>query len=320
MWNQIYHKIKKYDNIVIARHIGADPDALASQISLKESILLTFPNKKVLAVGNGSAKFSYLGRLDHYDELDSFLLIVLDTPDKKRIDFKYFDKASEVIKIDHHPFIDDFGGIEHIDVEASSTSEILMEFFKVSKLMCNKEIATRLYCGLVSDSNRFLFDTSSYKTFSLVSYYLKKYKFTLSDVYKKLYIRPLREIRLEGYIKENMNVSENKVASILITDDIVTKFKADSASSGNMINFFNYIDEVLVWVIATEDVKNNNIRVNIRSRGPVINKVAEKYNGGGHVYASGARLENFDIAKELINDLDKVTKEYIESETNDEDK
>ena len=52
-----------------------------------------------------------------------------------------------------------------------------------------------------------------------------------------------------------MTVSENKVASILITDDIVTKFKADSASSGNMINFFNYIDEVLVWVIATEDVK-----------------------------------------------------------------
>ena len=76
------------------------------------------------------------------------------------------------------------------------------------------------------------------KLFALVSYYLKKYKFTLSDVYKKLYIRPLKEIRLEGYIKENMTVSENKVASILITDDIITKFKADSASSGNMINFF----------------------------------------------------------------------------------
>ena len=52
----------------------------------------------------------------------------------------------------------------------------------------------------------------------------------------------------------------------------------------------------------------------------LFNKVAEKYNGGGHAYASGARLENFDIAKELINDLDQVTKEYIESETNDEDK
>lgn len=91
MWNQIYRKIKKYDNIVIARHVGADPDALASQISLKESILLTFPKKNVLAVGNGSAKFSYLGKLDHYDEIDNFLLIILDTPDKKRVDFKFFD-------------------------------------------------------------------------------------------------------------------------------------------------------------------------------------------------------------------------------------
>ena len=41
---------------------------------------------------------------------------------------------------------------------------------------------------------------------------------------------------------------------------------------------------------------------------------------GGHAYASGARLANFDLAKELINDLDKATKEYIESELNDEDK
>ena len=49
--NQIYKKIKKYNNIVLARHISPDPDAIASQISLRDSIRATFPNKKVLAVG-----------------------------------------------------------------------------------------------------------------------------------------------------------------------------------------------------------------------------------------------------------------------------
>ena len=64
MYKQIYKYIKKYDNIVIARHIGVDPDAMASQVALRDSIKLTFPEKKVLAVGNGSSKFSYIGKLD----------------------------------------------------------------------------------------------------------------------------------------------------------------------------------------------------------------------------------------------------------------
>jgi len=54
MYKKIYKAIKKFDTIVIARHVGVDPDAMASQIGLRDSILLTFPKKKVLAVGNGS--------------------------------------------------------------------------------------------------------------------------------------------------------------------------------------------------------------------------------------------------------------------------
>ena len=111
-----------------------------------------------------------------------------------------------------------------------------------------------------------------------------------------------------------MKVTENGVAYIILTNDIITKFKADSASAGNMINNFNFIDEVLVWIIVTEDVKNNNVRVNIRSRGPEINKIAEKYNGGGHAMASGARLSSIDEAEALISDIDYATENYIKKE------
>ena len=314
MFKKIYKEIKKYNTIVIARHIGVDPDALASQLALKESIKLTFPNKKVYAVGNGSSKFSYMGRLDKLEDFENFLLIVLDTPDKKRIDYKDYDKASKIIKIDHHPFIEKFDDLEYIDDKASSTCEILMELLLNTKLKCNSEIAKLLYYGLVSDSNRFLFDSSTSKTFSLVSTYLSKYHLKLSDIYTNLYLRPLKEVRLEGYISLNMKVTDNGVAYIILTNDIISKFKADSASAGNMINNFNFIDEVLVWIIVTEDYKNNNIRVNIRSRGPQINKIAEKYNGGGHALASGARLSTIEEAKELINDIDYATEIYLKKE------
>ena len=311
MFKKIYKEIKKYKTIVIARHIGVDPDALASGLALKESIKLTFPNKNVYAVGNGSSKFSYMGKLDKLEDYENFLLIVLDTPDKKRIDYKDYSKADSIIKIDHHPFIESFGGLEYIDDKASSTCEILMELLQKTKLKCNEEIAKLLYYGLVSDSNRFLFDSSTSKTFNLVSTYLAKYPLKLSSIYTNLYLRPLKEVRLEGYISLNMKVTENGVAYIILTNDIITKFKADSASAGNMINNFNFIDEVLVWIIVTEDLKNNNVRVNIRSRGPEINKVAEKYNGGGHAMASGARLSSIEEAESLISDIDYVTEVYI---------
>ena len=314
MFKKIYKEIKKYNTIVIARHVGVDPDALASELALKESIKLTFPNKNVYAVGNGSSKFSYMGRLDKLEDFENFLLIVLDTPDKKRIDYRDYNKASMIIKIDHHPFIEDFGGIEYIDDKASSTCEILMELLLKTKLKCNSEIAKLLYYGLVSDSNRFLFDSSTSKTFGLVSTYLSKYPLKLSTIYTNLYLRPLKEVRLEGYISLNMKVTENGVAYIILTNDIINKFKADSASAGNMINNFNFIDEVLVWIIVTEDVKNNNVRVNIRSRGPAINKIAEKYNGGGHPQASGARLSSIAEAEALISDIDYATEKYIKKE------
>ena len=80
-----------------------------------------------------------------------------------------------------------------------------------------------------------------------------------------------------------------------------------------MVNNFNYIDEVLVWLTISEDMKNDIYKVSIRSRGPVINTIAEKYNGGGHKMASGARIKNKCELDFLINDLDKACKEFIES-------
>ena len=117
-----------------------------------------------------------------------------------------------------------------------------------------------------------------------------------------------------------MKVTENGVGYIILTDDIIAKFKADSASAGNLVNNFNFIDEIIVWIIVTEDTKNNNVRVNIRSRGPEINKIAEKYNGGGHAFASGARLSSLDEAESLINDIDMATEEYLRRKENEDNK
>lgn len=186
MYKKIFKEIKKYKTIVIARHIGVDPDAMASQIALRDSIKLTFPEKKVIAVGTGSAKFNFLGKLDKLEKFNNALLIVTDTPDRRRVDGPNVDDFDYAIKIDHHPFIEKFCDLELIEDTATSACEVIMKLIKNTGLKCNKEIAEVLFMGLVSDSNRFLFSSCTAETFNLVSEYLDEYKFDISPLYQQL--------------------------------------------------------------------------------------------------------------------------------------
>ena len=312
IYKQIFKVIKKYDTIVIARHIGADPDALGSQFALKEIILKTFPNKKVYAVGNPASRFRFFGNNEKIDNVDTTkgLLIVLDTPDIKRIDGVSLNNFEYVIKIDHHPIIDKFANIELIDEDSCSTSQLILEFVFNNKIEINKEIGEKLYLGIVGDTDRFLHDYTSPKTFSLVTRLLEETNIDFTSLYKILYQRPISEIRFEGYIYQNLTLTENGVAYIKITDRKLKEFGVDSAAAGNMINDLKFVNEIVVWVFLTEDIKSNLIRANIRSVGPYINDVATKFGGGGHKYASGVKLKTWDDSDKLINELDNLVKNY----------
>lgn len=312
MFKKVLKAIKKYDNIVIARHIGVDPDAMASQVALRDLIKLNFPTKNVYAVGTGGAKFPYLGKLDHFEgDYKKTLLIIVDTPDRKRVDCGEVELFDYKIKIDHHPFMEEFCDIELVDDKASSASELIIRMIYDTKMKTDKSIMEKLFLGLVSDTNRFMFSNSTSTTFTMVSKLLSDYDLDIPSLYSLLYMRPLNEVRLQGYMGENMKVTENGVGYVKISDEILKEFGADVASSGNMINSFNYIDEVIVWLAITEDVKNGLYKMNIRSRGPVINTIAEKYNGGGHKMASGAKVVTMEEVDMLIKDLDKACLDYI---------
>lgn len=312
IYKQIYKQIKKYDTIVIARHIGADPDALGSQFALKDIILNLFPEKKVYAVGNPASRFKFFGINDKIDDIDTnkSLCIVLDTPDIKRIDGANINNFEYIIKMDHHPFIEKYANIELIDDDACSTSQLILELVFSNKINLTKEAGERLYLGIVGDTDRFLHDYTSPKTFSLVNKLLENVNIDFTSLYKILYQRPMVEVRFEGYIYQNLTLTDNGVAYIKITDKIMKEYNVDSAAAGNMINDLKFVNEIMVWIFLSEDIKSNLIRANIRSVGPYVNDVATKYGGGGHKYASGVKLKTWEDADKLVNDLDILVKEF----------
>ena len=313
-YHQIYRKIKKFDTIVIARHVGPDPDALGSTLGLKDSIQATFPKKKVYAVGLGAAKFRYLGNVDKFDEnfYNNSLLIVLDTPDIKRVDGVDVSKFKYKIKIDHHPFIEKFCDIEIVDDTASSASQLVMELIFNTPLKMTKEAAKRLYIGLVADTERFLYKYTTPKTFRIVAKLIEKTGIDITELYPQFYNRSLTEIRFYAYLMANIKVTENKFGYLKLDDDVLGEYGVDAATAGNMINNFNNIEEIVAWAFFSHDKVNNNVRGSIRSRGPIINEIAADFGGGGHALASGVKLPSFERADELIDALDEVCKKYNE--------
>lgn len=310
IFRQIKNAIKEYNTIVIARHIGPDPDAIASEIALKEIILLNYPEKKVYAVGASVAKFKYFGTLDKIDEskLESALLIILDVPRFDRVDAAYKPRYEKTIKIDHHPCDEVVCDYELVDETSSSTCQLITEFAYDAKLKMNKEIAEKLFMGIIADSDRFLLSYTTPKTLNLAAKLLNDYKFELMPLYNNLYERGINERKFEAYIINNIVISESGFGYIKVTEDIIKEYGVDSGTASNLVNNLNFIKELKVWAFSSYDEKNEVFKINIRSRGLVINEIAEKFNGGGHKFASGARLKTEEEVNSLFNALDDLCK------------
>lgn len=313
-YNQILEVIKFYDEIVIARHTGPDPDAIASQIGLRDIIKLNFPEKKVYAVGASVSRFKFIGSLDKLNEdtLTNPLLIVTDIPELPRVDGVDITKYAYTIKMDHHPCDKKICNIDCVDEKATSACEIIADFAYSCNLQLSPSITKTLFTGIISDSERFLLSYTTPKTFMICSRLLNDYPFDFDIVYSNLYERPINEKKFQAYLLENLNISENGFAGINITEEILKKYEVDAGTPSNMVNDFNFIKGLKVWAFSSFDEKTKCYKINIRSRNVVINDIASQFNGGGHKFASGARLTTLDEVEKLFKALDERCKESNE--------
>ncbi len=310
---QILKKIREFNTIVIARHIGPDPDAITSEVALRDIIKLNFPEKKVYAIGSGVSKFKCFGILDKIPEDVNFsdsLYIILDVPRFDRVDGPKKEEFKYTIKIDHHPCEKGITDIELVDDTAASCTQMITDFVFDTKLELNKEIAETLYAGIIADSDRFLLSYTSPKTLYLAAMLMEKYKIDIMNTYNKLYERPMKERRFESFLITNLKVTPNGFGYIKITNSLIKEFDVDSSTASNMINDLNFIKELKCWAFSSFDENSKIFKINIRSRNIPINQVAEKFNGGGHKFASGARLKDEEMVDALFEALDKECEKY----------
>ncbi len=312
MKKKIIELIKAYDKIILHRHERPDPDAYGSQVGLGEIIKTTYPHKTVLLAGKEDPELNYLSRLDDIkdDDFKGALIIVCDTANVERICDQRYNLGEKIIKIDHHPNRDPYGDLMWVDTEASSTSEMIYELYKEGKnegFRLNDRSARLLYAGIIGDTGRFLFPSTTERTFAAAKE-LVTYDFDRSELYANMYDISLKIAKFRGQLMKELAPTEHGVAYFKINQALLDEYDLTESDTQSLVSIPGNIKGIIAWVFFVED--GDVIRVRIRSKGPTINDVASRYNGGGHPLASGARIYSWDEADKVIQDLNEVCKQY----------
>ena len=310
----ILDKIKEYDKIIIFRHFRPDGDAIGSTKGMLGILRLSFPEKKIYLLNADYSEYlSFLGKEDAPiadEEYADALGIVLDTGTKGRISNKKYSLCREIIKIDHHIPVDSYGDYEWVEEHRSSTCEMVAAFYDAFKdeLKIDTETAAYIYTGMVTDSGRFRFREVSGETMRLAGLMLDQ-GIDTEHIYAHLYLKEFDTFKFEAYAHKKMKISENGVASLFITKGMKKKFNLSNEAASASVSMMDSIKNALIW-IAFIDNGDGSIRVRLRSRFVTVSELAERYHGGGHACASGATVYSKAEAKQLLQEADKLVKEY----------
>lgn len=310
---QIIDTIAAYETIIIHRHVRPDPDAYGSQQGLKELILTNYPDKKVFAVGEHDTSLTFMAQPDQVSDgvYEHALVIVTDTANTERVDDPRYTKGKMIIKIDHHPNDDAYGDLLWVDTTASSCSEMIYELYEEGKEVANWQMsdtaARLLFAGIVGDTGRFQFPSTTAKTFKVAAD-LITYDFDRNQIFDGMYEMEQKLLNLQGYIYQNFKMDEYGAAHVKLTKELLAEHDIVPSEASLLVGCLGSVKGICSWVVFIEEV--DQIRVRLRSKGPIINTLAKEFNGGGHPLASGATAYSWKEADNVITRLQEICKAY----------
>ena len=317
--NDIVAKIKEYDRIMIFRHVRNDGDCVGATKGLKAILQLTWPEKEIYLIDQETAAYlAFMGPEDPEVDEDiyrSALGIVLDTASEARISNKRYKLCKELIKIDHHIPLENYGDLAWVEEERSSCCEMIVHFYDTFKeeLKIDSDAATYLYTGMVTDSGRFKYDGVSGDTMRCAGILLDVGVDT-NTLFARLYLEAFEYLKFKAEIYRRMQITPNGIAYIYIDKAMQQEFNLTLEQASACVGTLDSIRGCICWMVFIENGdEEHSIRVRLRSRFVHINPIAEKYHGGGHACASGATVYSMEEMESLLADADAHVKEYKET-------
>ncbi|MBO4411446.1 MAG: bifunctional oligoribonuclease/PAP phosphatase NrnA [Lachnospiraceae bacterium] len=311
MFEKIIQEIRGFDRIILHRHSFPDGDALGSQVGLKELIRDNFPEKTVYAVGDRSNRYGFIegSEMDEIPDeaYHGALCIILDSAEHGLVNDDRYTLASRTVRMDHHIYCETFTDVELIDTSFESCAGMVAALAKEQGLKVSPKAAAAIYTGMVTDSGRFRYDSTTARTFELAAF-LMETGIDPSEIYRNLYSEDLARVQFRSRFVEKIRLYKGgPVAFIYNTAEELKAMGVEDAFSVSrgMVNVMSDIKGIDIWVNFTED--GEKVLCELRSSRYNVQPIAVKYGGGGHQKACGADVDDYAMAMEMLEDLRKLT-------------
>ena len=313
MFEEIIKAIGEFDTIIIHRHTKPDGDAIGSQTGLMHILSDAFPEKKIYMTGDRAGRFSFMddSTMDELpsDVFKSALSIILDCGGSNMVSDDRYTMAAKSARIDHHVYSGSFTDIEVIDSERESCCGLIASFAAEQHLPLSPAAAKALFTGMVTDSGRFRYDSTTANTLRTAALLLEK-GIDLNEIYRNLYADDFEYKRLKAEFILKIRFTPHNVAYIYTTRQELEALGQDTFSiSRGMVNTMADIKGVSIWVNFTET--EDGVLCELRSGDKSVVHIAKRHGGGGHDKACGATLSSKAEAMEMLGELDEIMQEKI---------
>ncbi len=291
--------------VAIFSHINPDGDTVGASVALKLMLNKAGVSADLYCESDMNAKLLCFDEVGSYRKICSDrydLLVAVDCGDIFRLgeNSGYYASFAETMTIDHHggEFFSKYNCLK----EYSSTCQIVYEISRDMDVKLDGRIATYLYMGLCTDTGNFAHSNTDSASFyfagDLFGYNAdieKVYKTFFRDItYAETMLRAKVVARMRSYYDGEMYL-------IYITQNDLAEFGLDHSVTTGIVGYAIDIDTARAGVCITEFAPNT-YKVSMRGKDFNVREVCKEFGGGGHVLASGCRIDGFleDVIEKIV--------------------
>ncbi|MGN1154046.1 MAG: bifunctional oligoribonuclease/PAP phosphatase NrnA [Candidatus Gastranaerophilaceae bacterium] len=317
-FNQLEDSIKNSKKILIVSHINPDGDALGSTSAMYNAIYDNFKKKAdMLVVGHFPNLYRFLPNIENAilkfdDSMVYDLVITLDVAALDRLSAAQilFDKAKYTINIDHHKTNNEFGNINIVSAQSSSTGELLLSIFNELEWKISLETAIGLYTAILTDTGGFKYENTSENVFHAAAQ-LVKIGINPNKIYKNCYESKSKNFVMFQNYCINKAVFENNdsIAYTTVYKRDFERFNGEEDFTEGLVESLRAIETTDIAFIAKE-IDSKTTKISMRSKQADVAKICSAFGGGGHTFAAGCTIKTgvdsavkrvLNIIKETIN-------------------
>lgn len=307
--------IKQAKHVTVVAHIHPDADSLGSASALYSYMLQL--HKKVTFycitqnIDPALKCIPWVDKIKNRFPKDCDLAISADCAVRARL-----GEVPDVtlINFDHHISNEFFGNYNIVNTNAISTTQVVFDFFVQNAISINAKMATALYAGLLDDSRNFLNYKVDEKVFNMAALLCARGADTTTVANNISRHMPLSAFRFKAAMMSNMRLfSDARIALFQVPLAMIDDYGAHHRDCELALEEGLYLPTVEISLLLYEN-RDLSIKGSLRSKSSIdVNKIAQKFDGGGHVHAAGFKIVNQTLKEACARVLEELSDAFIDT-------